>query len=117
MAGRNYTADDYGSCRYVLENRVNMRATVADLGPLTPARAQRLILHIQHWLATLPARGGPPAADVGRNALKTNVRRLRRLGRLTVHKPIAEIHAIRIKSKKTARRSNRLRLCRKNWET
>ncbi|MDJ0957816.1 MAG: CHAD domain-containing protein [Arenicellales bacterium] len=63
-------------------------------------RAQRLILHIQHWLATLPARGGPPAADVGRNALKTNVRRLRRLGRLTVHKPIAEIHAIRIKSKK-----------------
>ena len=63
-------------------------------------RAQRLILHIQHWLATLPAKGGPPAADVGRNALRMNIRRLRRLGRLTVRKPIAEIHAIRIKSKK-----------------
>lgn len=63
-------------------------------------RAQRLILHIQCWLAGLPAEGGPNAAEVGRNALKLNIRRLHKLGRLTTRKPLAEIHAIRIKSKK-----------------
>ena len=63
-------------------------------------RAQRLILHIQCWLAGLPAKGGPDAAEVGRNALRMNIRRLQKLGRLTARKPIAEIHAIRIKSKK-----------------
>lgn len=63
-------------------------------------RAQRLILHIQCWLAGLPVQGGPDAANVGRSALKMNIRRLRKLGRLTERKPLSEIHAIRIKSKK-----------------
>lgn len=63
-------------------------------------RAQRLILHIQHWLADSPAEGGPNVAEIGRSATQSNIRRLRRLGRLTIHKPIYEIHAIRIKAKK-----------------
>lgn len=63
-------------------------------------RAQRLILHIQYWLAGLPAEGGPDVEEVGRTAMGSNIRRLHRLGRLTTRKPISDIHAIRIKSKK-----------------
>lgn len=47
MSARNYTDDDFGSCRYVLENNVGpglYYATVETLGPLTPARAARLKL-------------------------------------------------------------------------
>lgn len=45
---RNYSAADYGACRYVWENRLlagspnSQRTAVATLGPLTVALAERL---------------------------------------------------------------------------
>ena len=83
-----------------LARKTHARLLPLSLDIYSSRRAQRLILHIQRWLASVPAEGGPQAAEVGRNALKMNVRRLQRLGRLTVRKPLAEIHAIRIKAKK-----------------
>ena len=47
MTSRKYTAEDYGSCRWVKENNVGpglYSGTVATAGPLTPARADRLVL-------------------------------------------------------------------------
>ena len=45
MASRKYTAEDFGTCRWILENySAGVTAPIATLGPLTPARAARIRL-------------------------------------------------------------------------
>ncbi len=45
MTSRKYSATDYGTCRFILENSTLMEATVSNAGgKLTVARANRLRL-------------------------------------------------------------------------
>ena len=63
-------------------------------------RAQRLILNIQLWLSKLPHEGGPAVQTLRHRAMLRNLKRLRKLGRLTSTKATHKIHAIRILAKK-----------------
>ena len=45
MASKKYTLEDYGSCRWILENRTQgMRAPIDNTGALTVTQVQRLRL-------------------------------------------------------------------------
>ena len=45
MASRKYTNEDFGTCRWILENySVGVTAPIVTAGPLTPARAARIRL-------------------------------------------------------------------------
>lgn len=78
MASKAYTDEDFGACRYVLENNVgpgSYYASVATLGPLTPAIAARLQL--------LKLADGIPAAVADGDVL-----RLAGLGVKTAHEAV-----------------------------
>jgi triphosphatase len=63
-------------------------------------RAQRLILHLQSWLARQPKTGGPSISKQRRSTLKANMKRLGKLGALVPSRSVTEVHAMRIMVKK-----------------
>jgi len=63
-------------------------------------RAQRLILHLQSWLARQPETGGPSISKMRQSTLKANMKRLGKLGTLTPTRSVTEVHAMRIMVKK-----------------
>jgi CHAD domain-containing protein len=63
-------------------------------------RAQRLILHLQSWLASQPKTGGQSISKQRRSTLKANMKRPGKLGALTPSRSVTEVHAMRIMVKK-----------------
>ena len=80
--------------------RMHRKQLAQALQTYSSRRAQRLILHLQSWLARQPTTGGPSISKQRQSTLKANMKRLGKLGTLTPTRPVTEIHAMRIMVKK-----------------
>jgi triphosphatase len=80
--------------------RMHRKQLAQALQTYSSRRAQRLILHLQSWLARQPKTGGPSISKQRQSTLKANMKRLGKLGTLTPTRSVTEVHAMRIMVKK-----------------
>ncbi len=80
--------------------RMHRKQLAQALQTYSSRRAQRLILHLQSWLARQPKTGGPSISKQRQSTLKANMKRLGKLGTLTPSRSVTEVHAMRIMVKK-----------------
>ena len=80
--------------------RMHRKQLAQALQTYSSRRAQRLILHLQSWLARQPDSGGPSISKQRQATLKANMKRLGKLGALTPSRSVTEVHAMRIMVKK-----------------